>query len=134
MLKVKLFFILIVVLCAGICNACDPCALYSALNVNKNGEGTFSLSMLEQFTSFEKGDSDAYYSLKNGERIRDFSTTQFNISYGLTDKLSLQVSVPFIVRYLDEVKNFRSNSTLDAGIGDITLISQYANTISFKDN
>ncbi len=110
--------------------ACDPCALYSALNTNSNVENSLSLSVFEQLTSFEKGNSDAYYSLKNGERIKNFSTTQINLNYGLTNKFSLHLSVPFIVRDFDKVENFRSRSSRDSGIGDMTVFAQYLDTFN----
>ncbi len=110
--------------------ACDPCALYSAMNASSHKEGSISLTLFEQLTSFEKGNEDAYYALKNGERIKEFSTTQFNLSYGVTDKISLQLSVPFIIRYLDKIENFRASSTTDAGFGDISLLAQYSESYS----
>ena len=119
-----------ILLIAGQSFACDPCALYSAINSSHHNAGSLSLTLFEQLTSFEKGNEDAYYSLKNGERIREFSTTQFNLSYGASENISLQLSVPFIVRYLDEVENYRANSTTDAGLGDITLLAQFSDSYS----
>jgi len=129
-MKYKFFFI-VVFLIAELSNACDPCALYSALNVNQNTKGSLSLSIFEQLTTFEKGDQDAYYSLKDGERIKNFSTTQFNLSYGVTNDFSLQISVPFIIRHFDDVENFRAKSSTDSGLGDLSLLSQYSNSFSF---
>jgi hypothetical protein len=132
----KFFFALAVFLVcfSELSLACDPCALYSALNVNNSEQGSISLSVFEQFTSFEKGAGDSYYSLKNGERVKNFSTTQFNLSYGLSDKFTLQLSVPFLVRHFDEVENFRSKSSTDSGLGDSTILAQFADSYSFQDN
>jgi hypothetical protein len=129
----KLVLISIVLLKGGLSFACDPCALYSALNTGHNKEGAISLTLFEQLTSFEKGNEDEFYSLKNGERIKEFSTTQFNLNYGVSDHFSLQLSVPFIVRYLDEITNFRANSTTDAGFGDISLLAQYSDSFSLGE-
>ena len=130
---IKIFiFLLFVVVLAQESFACDPCALYSALNANKDQEGSFYLSVFEQLTSFEKGNGDSFYSLKNGERVKDYSTTQFNLSYGLTQNISLQLSVPFVVRSFDKVENFRSTSHADSGLGDISLLAQFSKSFSLE--
>ncbi len=128
----KLRFLVICILFGwgGLSFACDPCALYSAMNAKEGKPGSIYLSVFEQMTSFEKGDENAYASLRNGERIKRYSTTQLNLSYGVIENMSLQVSVPFIIRSFDEVKNYRSSSETDAGIGDVSIIAQYAKRFS----
>lgn len=110
--------------------ACDPCALYSALNANQAKSGSIYLTMFEQLTTFEKGNEDAYYSLKNGEIIKEYSTTQFNLSYGISESFTFQLSVPFVTRFYDNVENYKSRSTSDAGFGDMTVLTQYSETFS----
>lgn len=110
--------------------ACDPCALYSALNANQVKTGSIYLTMFEQLTTFEKGNEDAYYSLKNGEIIKEYSTTQFNLSYGVSESFTFQLSVPFVTRFYDKVENYKSRATSDAGFGDMTILTQYSETFS----
>ncbi len=132
--KLKILLTVFILGITGIANACDPCALYSALSSNHGSKGSFYLSAFEQYTTFEKGNSEDYYSIKNGERIKSYSTTQFNLSYGLTDHFSLQLSVPLITRHLDKIRNYRTDSTTDAGFGDLTLLSQFSDSYALSSD
>jgi len=125
MSRVRFLLVVFVVAFESISFSCDPCALYSALNTNQGKAGSFNVSVFEQTTRFEKGNDDDYYSIKNGEIIKNYSTTQVNLSYGISENFSLQVSVPYVIRTFDKISNFRGESASDSGFGDASILTQF---------
>jgi hypothetical protein len=106
--------------------ACDPCSLYNAARLQGLVPGTFSLSISEQNTSFDRPNGVENNSTRNGEFVRDFSTTQLTAAYDFNQQFGVQVTLPFIISRFDEVKNYRYQTQTDSGIGDLTLLGRYS--------
>lgn len=104
--------------------ACDPCSLYSVSRLLGSDEGTYTLSLAEQFTKFKSIDSASRP--REGEIGKSFSTTQLGLTYDLTESLGLQLSLPFIYRNFDSYDRFRADSDSEFGIGDMVIGANYA--------
>lgn len=107
-------------------HACDPCALYNASRLQGHSEGTVTLAISEQFTEFDRASGFQDNSVRDGEFVEDFSTTQFTVSYDLTERFGLQGNIPLLARRYDNVEQFRSSEESDAGLGDASLIGTYS--------
>lgn len=109
--------------------ACDPCALYNASRLQGHSAKTLTLSISEQYTDFDRAKDSVENSIRNGEFVRGFSTTQFSLSYDLSERFGVQATLPLVARRFDEVKQYRTSTKSDSGIGDATI----AGTYSFLD-
>lgn len=106
--------------------ACDPCALYSASRLQGHESGAVTLSVSEQYTDYDRPREFRENSVRSGEFVRGFSTTQFALSYDPSETFGLQLTVPLVARSFDEVRSFRTESGSDAGIGDLSLVGSYS--------
>lgn len=105
--------------------ACDPCALYNASRLQGHRAGALTLSVSEQYTDFNRAEDIPENSVRDGEFVRGFSTTQFALSYDITEEVGLQLTLPLIARRFDEVERFRNTTDSDAGLGDLSLVGTY---------
>jgi len=102
--------------------ACDPCSLNNLFNQEFGSRNRFSLGVQEQYTNLRKGNNQ-FYSVRDGEIVRGFSTTQISALYSLASTgVGLALNVPFIVRGYDKVSDFKRSFNTDAGIGDGSII------------
>ena len=127
-----LLLLLLNIFSASLVLACDPCALNNVIRNTADKDNQLVVGVQEQYTNFRKGNGNEFYSLKNGEIIRGFSTTQIGALYGLNKNLSLSLNLPYIVRYLDKVSNYRKETTSDAGIGDMSVLASYSDHLIDK--
>ena len=81
--------------------------------------------MSEQLTEFDRPADQAPNSVRDGEFVREFSTTQFVFGYDMSDRFGLESTIPFIIREFDRVERFRTDHETDAGIGDVVLSGNY---------
>lgn len=125
-MKKLISLVILAILDASFAFACDPCALNNMFNHEYGNTDNFNLGIQEQYTNLRKGRDDSFYSLKDGEIVRDFSTTQFSGMYQFEGGVGLGANLPFIVRTFDKVSNYRRDYSSDAGIGDATLILSYS--------
>ena len=100
--------------------ACEPCALYSVTRLEGLAEDSWTVSLSEQYTSYERVDSERFLG-RNTEVTESYSTTQLAIGYDFNEKLGLQGNIPFIFRGFDRVRDFRESDGTESGIGDISL-------------
>lgn len=112
--------------------ACDPCSLYNASRLRGHDAGSFSLSSSEQFTNFDRAQGLEENSLRDAELVRGYSTTQIAAAYDITERLGMQLTLPFIVRKFDKIQQFRADTDYDSGIGDISLTGSYS-FINYKN-
>jgi hypothetical protein len=107
-------------------SACDPCAVYNASRSlwESNRSVTFSLS--EQYTDFQRRSGTPENSVRDGEFIRSFSTTQASLAYRISESLNLQAHVPLIARRSDTISRYRVSTETDTGLGDVVVASSYA--------
>lgn len=107
-------------------SACDPCALYSASRLQGHSEGALTLAVSEQYTDYDRPAGTPENSVRDGEFVRGYSTTQFSIAYDATQAFGLQFTLPLIVRRFDDTENFRTDTETDSGIGDLSLVGSYS--------
>ncbi len=106
--------------------ACDPCAIFNAARLDGHEPNSWRVSLGEQYTNFKKGKSYPENSFRNKELVKGFSNTQFALSYDFSEVLGLQLSIPLISRYVEEIKDYQTSNNWDAGLGDISLIASYS--------
>lgn len=98
--------------------ACDPCALYSLSRQQGLEARSVSLTLSEQFTSYD-AKNERQYAGRNYERTKRYSTTQLGIGYDLTSWLGLGLNIPVIYREFERVQNYRASEDDETGFGDI---------------
>jgi len=102
-------------------NACDLCSIYAASQAGgSSGRGLFG-GLAEQYTSFGTLQDSGQRIPNDGEYIHS-STTQVFAGYNFNDRLSAQISVPFISRSFGS----DTSSGTASGLGDVSLIGSYA--------
>lgn len=106
--------------------ACDPCALYTVGALHGYKGGSFTASISEQFTDYGKGPAAPESSPRTADYTENFSTTQFGLGYDIDNHWALQLSVPYIVRRYEEIKDYSSRNRTESGLGDIVLGSGYS--------
>lgn len=111
--------------------ACDPCMLYGLHKIDGHQAGGLTLEISEQYTNFDKSRERKKTGTGNTEEVKDFSTTQFSLSYDLTDKAGIQLTLPLLYRRFDEVKDHNTISNSDSGLGDISIVGNY-NFLDYK--
>ncbi len=106
--------------------ACDPCALYNVSRLQGHSPGAFTVSLSEQYTNFDRANSSPENSIRDGELVRGFSTTQVALAYDLTKEFGIQATLPLITRRFDKIEHYRSETKSDEGIGDASLVGTYS--------
>jgi hypothetical protein len=107
--------------------ACDLCSIYNSVQSRIPLENSWHLGVAQQFTDFgtlrERGSK-----VDNDEHQRLTSLNmQLLLGYDQTDRLSYQISLPFITRHFSRFTHdgdFESGKA--SGVGDLSLISRYA--------
>lgn len=112
--------------------ACDPCALYNASRLQGHTEESLTLAISEQYTQFDLANGVNENSVRDGEFVKDFSTTQLTVAYDLTERFGVQANLPILARRYTNVENFRTSEESDAGIGDASLTGTYS-VVNYRD-
>ena len=106
-------------------NACDVCALYSAVQNESPVENAFRLSLAEQFTALDRIKTDGHYTENTYNQFLKSSVTQVSGQYDVSSSTSLQLVVPVVSRTWRRIEDEKVQRGSDAGIGDITLLAHY---------
>jgi hypothetical protein len=112
---------LLVLLPLNLAFACDPCALYNSARIVGHTKNAVTFSISEQYTDFKQTDEFGENSIKNGELVKGFSTTQLGINYDLSEKFGIFLSIPVIGRNFDKINRYRVTEDTDIGIGDTVI-------------
>ncbi len=123
---VTLLFVFLSLLSPAAARACDPCALYNASRIQNPDAGDFTLAVSEQYTDFDRAGDKGPNSVRDGEQVTDFSTTQLAVSYSATERLGFQLNLPILARRTEKFETYRKSSNSDSGLGDLSLIANYA--------
>jgi len=106
-------------------NACDVCALYTAVQVESPIKNAFRLGVAEQFTSMDRIKRDGNYVENTANQFLKSSVTQVSGQYDPSASTSLQLVVPVVSRTWRRIENNAPERGSDAGIGDITMLAHY---------
>ncbi len=139
MLVKSRFALIVALICALKANcvfACDPCGLHNSVQVpglintlRATGlrSGSFTLGLQQQLSTFKvRGENDLRTTEADLELIKTLSVQQVSAGYNLSNSLSAQVNVPFIIRTYDTFQRFRQVKETEAGFGDISLNTTFA--------
>lgn len=105
-------------------SACDLCSVYTAGMARGETSGWFA-GMSEQFTRYDELRDEGHRLHDDSGQYLDSSITQLFVGYGVTDKLSLQLNVPYIYRRFKRPEGDAIEKGTVSGLGDISAVAQY---------
>lgn len=109
-----------VLLSSGVAQACDFCSLFSSLEQRQPKGDSFHIGLTEQFSEAGKlQDNGAKVANEMHQRLVS-SQTFISAGYDFTDRLSLDLTLPYINRRFTRVEGESVAHGTEAGIGDIT--------------
>ena len=109
-----------------VASACDPCALYNASRMFGHSPESFTLGVSNQYTSFDKATKPDSGSIRDGELVKGFNTTQLNFGYDLNEKSGLQLTLPLVTRRFNTISRYQSESDSDFNLGDSIIAGNYS--------
>jgi hypothetical protein len=111
-------------LCAPVAHACDLCSAYTASMAHGEMSGWYG-GVSEQFTRYDDLREEGHSLHDDSGQYLDSSITQFFLGYGVTDRLSVQVNLPYIHRSFERPEHDGIDKGTVSGIGDVTALAQY---------
>jgi hypothetical protein len=105
-------------------HACDLCAVYTAGMAHGETSGWYA-GIFEQFTNYDELRDEGHVIHDDSGQYLDSSITQLFVGYGATDRLSLQLNVPYIYRTFKRPEDGEIQHGVESGLGDITALAQY---------
>jgi outer membrane putative beta-barrel porin/alpha-amylase len=109
---------------AAAADACDLCAVYTAGMAHGETSGWYA-GIFEQLTRYDELREDGHKIPDSSGQYLDSSITQLFVGYGATDRLSLQLNVPYIYRKFKRPEGDAIEHGTESGLGDITALAQY---------
>ena len=109
---------------ASAADACDLCAVYTAGMAHGETSGWYG-GLFEQFTRYDELRDEGHVIRDDAGQYLDSSITQLFLGYGATDRLSLQLNVPYIHRSFKRPEGDAIEHGTESGLGDITALAQY---------
>ena len=106
---------------------CDLCSIYVAQQQRSFEAGTVTAGVSEQFTSFEKLQTDGDEISDPAKQYLKSSTTQVFGRYDFSRDFAFQANIPVISRnYRQPSSNGGSEKGSVSGVGDISLLALYS--------
>ena len=103
--------------------ACDSCAVYSAMQAHGEiGTGFFS-GVAEQFTHFGTMQEDGREVQNEVGQYLDSSISQIYAGYNFNDRIGLQFNLPMIYRAFKRPEGFAIDRDTESGLGDVSLLA-----------
>lgn len=109
---------------ASAADACDLCAVYTAGMAHGETSGWYG-GLFEQFTRYDELRDEGHVIHDDSGQYLDSSVTQLFVGYGATDRLSLQLNVPYIHRTFKRPEGDAIEHGSESGLGDVTALAQY---------
>ena len=114
----------LLLLCAPFAQACDLCSVYTAGMAHGETSGWIA-GVSEQFSRYDQlRDHGDRLSDDSGQYL-DSSITQLFVGYGITDRLTVQVNLPYIHRSFERPEHDGIDKGTVSGLGDVTALAQY---------
>ncbi len=110
--------------CAPLAHACDLCAVYTAGMAHGETTGWYA-GASTQFTRYDELRMDGHRVHADSGQYLDSSITQLFVGYGITNRLGVQVTLPYIHRSFERPVHDGVDKDTLSGIGDATAIAQY---------
>lgn len=104
---------------------CDLCAIHSAIELGSEREGAIDIGVTEQFTRFDRLQTDGHFTENEAHERIESSITRVVGRYHLTDRMTMQVAVPFIYRDFQRATEDGIEDSSESGVGDIMLLGSY---------
>lgn len=104
--------------------ACDLCAVYTAGMAHGETSGWYA-GLFEQFTRYDELRDEGHVIHDDSGQYLDSSITQLFVGYGATDRLSLQLNIPYIDRRFRRPADGGIEHGTVSGLGDVTALAQY---------
>jgi len=108
----------------SLAGACDLCSVYTAGMARGETSGWFT-GASEQFTRYDELRDEGHRIEEDSGQYLDSSITQLFVGYGVTDRLTLQLNVPYIHRSFKRPEGGVNEKGTVSGIGDVTALAQY---------
>jgi hypothetical protein len=105
--------------------ACDLCSIYNATRVWGETLQGFYLGAAEQFTHFGTLQDNGHVVPNPVGQFLDSSNSQMFLGYNFTDRIGLQLTVPFIHRSFQRPVGFDVQRGQVNGFGDIPLLGKF---------
>lgn len=129
--KISLFLLLTSVAQSSF--SCDLCSVYISEMAHGKTEGRFNVSLFEQYTHFRTTQRDGVEVPNDVGQYLNSSITQIVLGYQATDRLSIQLNVPYIYRYFRRPENFSNDlgqgtnieHGTEKGLGDVSILGNY---------
>ena len=109
---------------APVAGACDLCSVYTAGMAHGDTSGWFA-GISEQFTRYDELRQEGHRLSDDSGQYLDSSITQLFVGYGVNDRLTLQLNVPYIHRSFKRPEDGENEKGTVSGLGDITALAQY---------
>ncbi len=101
--------------------ACDLCSVYNAPLSHGIVEQGWHLAVAEQFTHFDTLLLDGHEVPNPARQRLDSSVTQVAVGYHFTDRVGLQLNLPYIHRSFRRAEGDAVEHGTESGLGDISL-------------
>ena len=113
--------------------ACDLCAIYSAIDTTEPTPNALRFGIAEQFTDYGKVQKEGHYVENTANQHMESSITQIYGAYDLNESVAFQLNLPYINRRYKRFENGVSEQGTEAGIGDMSMLLKYA-PVRIKDS
>lgn len=110
--------------CAPLAHACDLCSVYTASMAHGETSGWYA-GVSGQFTRYDELRQEGHRLHDDSGQYLDSAITQFFVGYGITNRLGVQVNLPYIHRSFERPEHDGIDKGTVSGIGDVTAIAQY---------
>lgn len=105
--------------------ACDLCSIVNSSAMRGVNSGSFRFGISEQFTSFNRLQVGGHKADNIDHQHYQSSITQAVASYDLTDRVGLQVNLPFINRRVKRMGAAGVENFTESGIGDVSILGRW---------
>lgn len=104
--------------------ACDLCAVYSAAESMRGTKESFNVGLVNQFTHLASNIRPSGQAHLPNQYL-DSNITQFLFHYNVTDRFSIQTTLPVIYRDFRRIYKGKLEEGSEKGIGDSVVLLKY---------